>query len=130
MSKILLIEPSQLLASQYKAVLQRSGHSVTWCASGQEAIERADSLQPDLLVLELLLPGHSGVEFLYEFRSYADWLGIPAVVLTALPRSELNLDETALKSLGVSTYLYKPETPLAKLLRCANRTLAVAPKKP
>jgi DNA-binding response OmpR family regulator len=128
MSNILLIEPNQLLASQYAAVLQRGGHDVKICASGQQGIERADSVKPDLLVLELLLPAHSGVEFLYEFRSYSDWREVPAVILTTLPRGELNLDEIALKKLGVSTYLYKPETPLAKLLRAANRALMVAPK--
>jgi DNA-binding response OmpR family regulator len=130
MARILLIEPNSLLAGQYQAVLHHGGHEVSWCANGQDGIEQADGINPDLLILELLLPGHSGVEFLYEFRSYADWQDLPAIVLSSVPRPELKLDAKSMTDLGVVTYLYKPETPLAKLLRSVNRALSITPHKP
>ena len=79
--RILLIEPDGILASTYKRALVLAGHQVTMCAGAQAADIAADQTQPDVVVLELQLPGHSGIEFLHEeFRSYSDWSKVPVIV--------------------------------------------------
>ena len=70
-----------------------------------------------------MLAGHSGVEFLYEFRSYSEWRNIPVIILTGVPRGELGLSDVAMTDLGVVGYLYKPETSLAGLAKLARRAL-------
>lgn len=112
---ILLIEPSRLLAEQYCRFFEQRGHSVSWRQDAQGGVVAADECKPDIVIVELLLAGHSGVEFLYEFRSYADWLNVPALFLSNVRRESAGLKPDVLEQLGVSAYLYKPETSLRKL---------------
>ncbi len=66
MAQILLIEPDRLLAETYAQSLTGGGHRVVACAGAQAAIHAADQDCPDIVILELQLVEHSGVEFLYE----------------------------------------------------------------
>jgi DNA-binding response OmpR family regulator len=119
--QILLVEPDRLLAATYQQALLGAGHSVITCASAQAAIMAADQSQPDLIILELQLVEHSGIEFLYEFRSYVDWQSIPVILQTQVPPAEFNGNHWLLTSeLGVVSYLYKPQTSLHQLLRAVN----------
>lgn len=68
---VLLIEPNTLLAATYRQALQHAGHEVRHVTGAQAAVMAADGRTPDVVVLELQLPQHSGLEFLHEFRSYA-----------------------------------------------------------
>jgi len=114
--KILLIEPDRALAKTYMESLQQVGHHVQVAATAQGAIQAADAQTPDVVILELQLVGHSGVEFLYEFRSYTDWQHIPVIVQSGIPATEFTSQWQLLQqSLGVSTYLYKPYTSLRQL---------------
>src|SRR4051794_4644485 len=106
--RVLLIEPDRLLADTYRLALESAGHSVRMCASAQSAIFCADEVTPDVVLLELQLVGHSGLEFLYEFRSYREWQGIPVVIHSHVPAGELSGSWQLLKSqLGVTAYHYK-----------------------
>lgn len=117
MARILLIEPDRVLADIYRLAFEAAGHKVLMCASAQSAIFAADTARPDLVVLELQLIEHSGIEFLYEFRSYPEWQTIPAVILSNVPPHEFRGSHDLLtKELGVAAYYYKPQTSLATLL--------------
>lgn len=127
MAGILLIEPDAVLAAIYNVVLVDAGHSVRVCATAQSGIEAADVERPDIAILELQLVAHSGVEFLYEFRSYSDWQDIPIIVLSQVPRGEFTDNRELLVScLGVRDYLYKPSSTLNQLIRTVNRLAPVA----
>jgi DNA-binding response OmpR family regulator len=115
MANILLLEPNRLLASQYRRYLEQQDHVVTWCQNAQNGINIADSMTPDIVIMELLLAGHSGIEFLYEFRSYSEWQNIPVIVLSRLPRTGVTSSDRVFLELGVLSYLYKPETSLHSL---------------
>lgn len=126
MARILLIEPDRVLAETYRQCLELTGQTVVPCASAQAAILAADQQQPDVVVLELQLIEHSGIEFLYEFRSYPDWQHIPVVVHTHVPPVEFaNSGQLLREELGVAAYLYKPVTSLKKLLRTVGEQLPV-----
>ena len=126
MAQILLIDPDHLLAETYRVALAAIGHKVTARAGAQAAITAADRAKPDLVILELQLIEHSGVEFLYEFRSYPEWQNIPVVVQTGVPPAEFADNWQLLKDgLGVNTYLYKPQTSLRQLLACVQEQLPV-----
>jgi DNA-binding response OmpR family regulator len=115
--RILLIEPDRLLAEIYQRALKTAGHDVVVCAGAQAAVMAADQQTPDLVILELQLVEHSGIEFLYEFRSYPEWQDIPAVAHTFVPPAEFNGSHHLLKDeLGVQDYLYKPRATLQDLL--------------
>ena len=116
--RIVLLEPDKVLADTYRDILMQAGHKVVMCASAQAAIFAADDLNPDLVIMELQLTGHSGIEFLYEFRSYDDWANVPAIVLTNVPAGEFDgCWDLLQEQLGVRAYHYKPLTNLRTLLR-------------
>lgn len=126
MSQILLIEPDRVLAETYRQALLSEGHRVVCCASAQAGIISADQHQPDLIILELQLVEHSGIEFLYELRSYQDWRDIPVIIQTQVPPSEFNDNRQLLREqLGVRIYLYKPQTSLRGLLAAVDEHLPV-----
>lgn len=127
MAHILLVEPDRILAETYGQVLKSAGHKVVPCASAQAAILAADQRKPDLVIIELQLIEHSGIEFLYEFRSYSEWQSIPVVVQSQVPATEFALNKRLLKDeLGVCAYLYKPLTSLQQLLKTVKTQLAVS----
>jgi DNA-binding response OmpR family regulator len=114
---ILLIEPDKILAETYYRTLQAAGHTVTVVHSAQSGISGADRQKPDVVILELQLVEHSGIEFLYEFRSYDDWRMVPVLILSQVPAAEFNTSWQLLEQeLGVSRYLYKSQTTLRQLL--------------
>ena len=115
---ILLIEPDVVLAETYRSILEKKGFRVRHVFGAQDAVVAADEKKPDLVICELQLVSHSGIEFLYEFRSYPDWRQIPIIVLSLVPMSEFKDSMFGLvERLGVVRYLYKPMTGLVELVR-------------
>lgn len=114
MPNILIIEPQVALAERYQRVLAKLG-SVEVASGAQAAIESADAKTPDIVILELLLIDHSGVEFLYEFRSYAEWQSVPIIILSLLMPSQLAKYQPSLNQLGVVKILSKADTSVAAL---------------
>jgi DNA-binding response OmpR family regulator len=123
---VLLIEPDAILSRTYAAALKASGHTVVTTTSAQAAVHLADEQVPDVVVLELQLGRHNGVEFLYEFRSYSEWLHIPIIVQTVVPPAELALAATLRRELGVVEILYKPTTSLERLRAVVSRSVPIA----
>ncbi|HSX43865.1 MAG TPA: response regulator [Candidatus Saccharimonadales bacterium] len=114
--KILLVEPDKVLANTYARALKLEGHDVTSVSNAQLAIHAVDQNSPELIVLELQLSKHSGIEFLYELRSYAEWQSIPVILHTLVPATSLQNGQNILHTLGANIYLYKPQTSLVQLL--------------
>ncbi len=115
MSHILIIEPAADLAEVLGRFLQQAGHTCHHATSAQQAISLADSQSPDAVILELALPAHNGVEFLYEFRSYSDWRDVPVILYTHVSAEESGLRPWQLRRLGITAHLYKPTTSLQNL---------------
>lgn len=116
MAKILLLEPDVLLAETYQRALRAAGHEPHTTATAQAAIDVADRIEPDLVLLELQLVAHSGIEFLYEFRSYPEWQNVPVIILSHVPPAEFRASSEVLKTqLGVREYYYKPYMSLRRL---------------
>ena len=127
MAHLLLLEPDRVLAETYASVYKMSGHSVVPCASAQAAILAADQRRPDAVIVELQLIGHSGIEFLYEFRSYPEWQGISLIIHSQVPPAEFVSNWQLFKhQLGISHYLYKPHTTLRELLTTTASVLQPA----
>lgn len=127
MACILFIEPDRILAETYVQSLVAYGHEVIAASSAQQAIMAADHSTPEVVVLELQLVEHSGIEFLYEFRSYVDWRNIPIIIQSHVPPVEFTSNWELLRNeLGVKQYLYKPQTTLRDLRRAIADVRPVA----
>ncbi|HEY5549684.1 MAG TPA: response regulator [Candidatus Saccharimonadales bacterium] len=126
MSQVLLIESDRLIANNLIEVLQKAGFEVNWQVDPQAALDIADSGPPGVIVIDLVLAGRGGIEFLYEFRSYPDWRDIPVVVFSSLSVEELKEVIWGFEHLNVIEYHYKPNTTLADLARTISRILQPA----
>lgn len=123
---VLLIEPDIVQAVAYRSALEAAGYSVSYARTAQGAVHVADERLPDVVVLEVQLPAHNGIEFLYEFRSYAEWVHVPVVVHSTMPPHMLTQSATLYKDLGVVRVLYKPQTSLEQLCRIVQGSVRVA----
>lgn len=113
---VLIVEPDMHLAHAYKRVLELKGHSVEQAFTAQAALEKADLKTPDVISLELQLPGANGIAFLQELRTYEDWRSIPVVLHTyAMPLGQSALKIQLEEQFGVVSWLYKPQTSLLQL---------------
>lgn len=127
MANVLLVEPNVALARTYVQALQHVGHHVDHVGSAQQAIDAADTTKPDVVVLELQLAVHDGVEFLHEFRSYPEWQSTPVIVNTQLTQNALRAVQGALAGdLGVVQVMYKPRTTLEQLLSSVKQHTVAA----
>lgn len=110
---VLIVEPDSVQASLIASAVGSEQLQTHIVAEAQTAISAADKNKPSLVIVEIALPSHNGIEFLHEFRSYPEWMDIPVVVF-----SQQHVDNHAIfHSLGNVTYLYKPRTSLANLKR-------------
>lgn len=105
-----------MLAQIYRRAFEHAGWEVAWVSHAQAALEAADQTAPDIVVLELQLISHSGVEFLYEFRSYSEWQNIPVVVHSLVPPTAFGGAESLQAQLGIARYHYKLHTSITQLL--------------
>lgn len=118
MAFVLLVEPDTELARTYAEALRLAGHEAVHAATAQSAINAADQRVPNVVVLELQLPAHGGLEFLHEFRSYPEWQAVPVILNTYVLPQEINAVRTTLaEDLGIRAVHYKPQTSLQLLLR-------------
>lgn len=118
MANILMLEPDAVLAQTYQKAFEHFGHTVRRSVSAQDAVFLVDGQEPDVILVEIQLTAHSGIEFLYELRSYAEWQHIPVIIHSCIPPSEFEESMELLRGmLKVSMYLYKPQTTLQTLIR-------------
>lgn len=117
MVKILFVEPDKSLGLVYKKYFSEMKYSVGWEQSADDAIKSIDKNCPDILVLELQITNHNGLELLYEVRSYPEWNDIKIILYTNIPESRL-LKSPVYKLLNIHKYLYKPSSTLTELAEC------------
>ncbi len=114
--QILLVEPNRVNASIYSRALSKSGHMPCIVGEAEAAIHALDEQSADLVILELQLANHNGVEFLYELRSYPEWQALPILIHSLVPEYQVGLSKQAMQKLGIVGYLYKPITSLRALV--------------
>lgn len=104
-SRVLVVDDEPTVRRVVVGYLRRDGHEVTEAADGDAALALLASSPPDLVVLDMMLPGVSGLDILRIIRSSGD---MPVIMLTA--RSEES-DRVAGLELGADDYVVKPFSP-------------------
>lgn len=120
---IFLIEPDSYLAKKYREAFKFLGFSVNHFNSAEDAIAASAIYQPKLMILEIQLAGHNGIEFIQELRSYPELDNVPLIINTLIPESELKITAPQKQLLGVSDYCYKPRTSIERLVRMVEGQL-------
>ncbi len=119
---ILLLEADKVVAQLQQDFLKSHGYTVSWAQDAQQGIFCADIARPDVVIMDLQLIGHSGIEFLYEFRSYADWQQARIIIYTGIPSQAYEQSSTLWQQLGIYAYCNKFTTGLRELLDVVSST--------
>ncbi len=103
--QILLIEDEPNIIEAISFILKRDGWQVSTHANGETALDAVRRVAPDVLVLDVMLPGRSGYEILQDLRADPETASIPVLMLTA--RGQKKDRETA-DRLGATRFMTKP----------------------
>lgn len=122
MAEILLLDTDRQLASHAIDFFKRAGHYLKHFSDPQAAVIAIDKTKPDLIIADLFLAARSGIEFLFELRSYPEWENLPIIVTGSLSPEEIKNYRAAFKELGVCLYFQKT-APLKELLAAVERLL-------
>jgi len=111
LQRILHVEDVPSIQVVTRIALEKlGGFEVLSCASGQEALARAQRFAPDMILLDVMLPQMGGLELLRQLSSLIDLQHIPVVLLTG--QQEEPASPAELRQLGVRKLLRKPFDPL------------------
>jgi two-component system, OmpR family, response regulator RegX3 len=102
MPKILLVEDERSIAEGLKISLESEGFQVAWAKDGTEALGAWERTRPDIIVLDLMLPGVSGTEVCRTIRARSD---VPIIMLTA---RDTEVDRVVGLEIGADDYVTKP----------------------
>lgn len=103
--RVLVVEDERDLAAMVAAYLERAGFAVDLVSTGTEAVERVRELEPDVVLLDLGLPGLDGIEVCRRIRTFSD-----AYVLMVTARTD-EVDTLVGLSVGADDYIAKPFRP-------------------
>ncbi len=112
-SRILLVEDDDALADVYIARLQAENFDVRRVANGEEALATAISYNPDLVILDVMMPKVSGFDVLDILRDTPETANLKIMMLTALSQES---DKQRAEALGVDEYLVKSQVVIADVI--------------
>ncbi|MBY6091566.1 response regulator transcription factor [Pseudooceanicola sp. 502str34] len=106
MSKnVLVIEDEPNIIEAIGFILSRDGWRVATHSNGEDAVEAVRSRMPDLVILDVMLPGRSGYDILRDLRGAEATAGMPVLMLTARGQ---NRDREMAEAAGASRFMTKP----------------------
>ncbi|MEB8388687.1 response regulator [Rhodobacteraceae bacterium KMM 6894] len=103
--QVLLIEDEPNIIEAISFILSRDGWHVKTHSNGRDALEVVRARRPDLIILDVMLPGRSGFDILTDIRKSDDIAAIPVLMLTARGQRK---DREMAEQAGVSRYMTKP----------------------
>ncbi len=127
--RILLIEDERDIQELLRYNLEKEGFELAFCLEGNSGVETARKLRPDLILLDVMIPGMGGKEVCKRLKSDGSTEPIPIIFLTA--RSE-EIDKMIGFELGADDYVTKPFSPrelIARIRAVLKRALPERPKE-
>ncbi|WP_397543295.1 response regulator [Roseovarius salis] len=103
--RVILIEDERNIIEAIRFILAREGWEVKTHSNGHDAVDVVRAQRPDLLILDVMLPGRSGFDILQEIRGDDDLNGVPVLMLTARGQDK---DREMAERAGASRYMTKP----------------------
>ena len=126
MNKALIIEDDVWLLEMYQHALVSDGIEVISASSAEAGLAALDAhLDVNIIILDMFLPSHSGIEFLHELASYSDVNELPIIILSSVNKRDFGMTNQRWLHYGVVEYLYKPDTKPDDLLISVKKQLAL-----
>lgn len=127
---VLVIEDEEDIQQLVAFNLMKEGFRVRWADSGEEGLRLADSVLPDLVLLDIMLPGIDGLAVLQQLKENPKLAPIPVIMLSAKGEEQ---DIVSGLNLGADDYVAKPFSPkilLARIRSVLRRQNDAAPQEP
>jgi len=102
---ILVVEDDSETAELFSEMLKLSGHQVRVCLNGDQAIKNIDHIQPDVIVLDMMMPVSTGMDVLKHVRGTPEYSEVPVVVVSS---KAMPADVAHAVQAGANQYLMKP----------------------
>ncbi len=118
--RIVVIDDDEWLVDTYTHTLAKAGYEVARAANALEAVQVIDTFQPDVIILDIFMPGPNGVALLHELQSYPDLARIPVIVVTNAAR---DIRHGALTPYGVQAVLDKTAMTPEDILLAVKRVM-------
>jgi len=120
MTKVAIIEDDTIISQMYRMKLESDGFEVQLASNGEQGIALGEAFKPDLILLDMKMPGMNGVDTLKIIRS-SDWgKNTPVIILTNMEEDDSTQE---LDSLGVSSYIIKANTKPKEVVEIIKKTL-------
>lgn len=103
--RVLVVDDEPGMFDVIEALLFREGHELIYAASGQEAINALQDLQPDVILMDVMMPDMDGLETCRRIKANETWRNIPVIMVTALSSKE---DLARSLDAGADDFLSKP----------------------
>lgn len=117
---VLIIDDTRWWAESVGRTLAAEGFGVEYSAHGLQAIDMIDEHRPDVIILDIFLPGPNGIALLHELRSHQDLASIPVIVVSGAVSEEV---ASTLAAYGISAVLDKGHVTPAQLTAAVRRSL-------
>lgn len=124
MAVILVVDDEEPIQELLKFNLEKEGYQVLIAADGPEALTILEEQQPDLLVLDIMLPGMSGLEVCNQLRNKPKFADLPVIMLTAKGEE---IDKVLGLEIGADDYITKPFSPRELVARIRARLRRIKP---
>ncbi|MGB9802735.1 response regulator, partial [Desulfofundulus sp.] len=118
MSRILVVDDEEHIVELLRFNLEKEGYQVITATDGNTAIEMARSQRPDLILLDVMLPGQDGLAVCRTLQQEAETRHIPVIMISA--RGE-ELDKVLGLEMGADDYVTKPFSPRELVARVKAR---------
>jgi len=105
MAKILLVEDDTILVEMYQAKFELEGHKVRFATNGEECLTILKDFEPELILLDILMPKLNGFHVLKEIKKQPGLRQIPIILLTNRGQAEVDMNHELAEAGAVNEYL-------------------------
>lgn len=124
--KILIVEAEQIISHIMQLEIEEAGATVVIAVDGEDALAKARSEKPDLILLDLVIPKKDGFEVLQELKADPDLQSIPVVVVSNFGQ---DIDIKKALALGAVDYFVKTQHPIKEVIEKIKGYILLPPKK-
>lgn len=123
MKKVLVVEDDKFLANAYKAGFEGEGFEVELAYDGEEALQMAEKIKPDVMLLDILIPKVDGFSVLQQLKLNKELEKIPVIIASNLGQQQ-DIDRGM--QLGATDYIVKSESSVTEILNKIKKILAIS----
>lgn len=119
--KVLMVDDDKMLLDMYSERLELSGFDVTACSNGEECLSQIQQVNPDIVLLDIMMPKVNGYDTLASIKSDPATKDTPVIMLSALVR---DINKSRAIEAGADDYIIKSEVMPADVITKINNVLA------